>query len=445
MTARPLDPAPARPRASSLSCPSCGAAIESRAQGWAVTIVCSSCGAILDATDENLRVLQRQMDAIRVKPRLPLGTRGTWRGGEWELIGFQVVTITVDDTDYSWTEYVAFNPYRGFFYLSEYEGHWNVIEKLHVRPREERSGGRPVAIHDGRLYKHFQTATARTTVALGEFPWEVRVGDSVVSRDFTSPPYVLSAEASDSEMTWSLGTYTPPEVIGKAFGHADALIDPIGVYVNQPNPRAGAASSVARRLVLFVVALLLMLLGNIALSRGEIAFTNSYQFVHGTEDSAAFVTPAFELAGRPSSVTIDVDADLVNDWIYFDFTLINEATGMAHQLSKQVSYYSGTDSDGRWSEGSRKGSARIGSVPGGRYFLRVAPEGGEPAKSAVGYTLRVRRDVPSFLFYVLGFFALLVPAIFVWISSAAFETRRWSESDYASTSDDSSDDGDDDE
>lgn len=430
-------------RASSLSCASCGAAIQQRALGWAVTIACSSCGAVLDATDENLRVLQRQEAAIRVKPRLPLGSRGTWHGAPWELIGFQVVTITVDDTDYSWTEYVAFNPYRGFLYLSEYQGHWNVIEKLRKRPREEQSQGRPVAIHDGRLFKHFQTAAARTTLALGEFPWELRVGDSVMARDFIAPPYILSAEASDGETTWSMGTYTSAEMIGKAFGHPESLIDPIGVFANQPNPYVDYASKMGKRLALFVVVLLLMLLANIALSRGTVAYTNRYSFTHGTDDSSAFVTPAFELTGRPSSVTIDVDADLENDWVFFTFALINESTGDARETTEQVSYYHGTDSDGSWTEGSRRGRVRLSSVPAGRYFLRVAPEGGEPAKSGTNYTLRVRRDSPSFVFYLFALIAIIIPPIFSVISSSSFESRRWAESDYAPSADDSDDSSDD--
>ena len=441
MTAIPLDPTPARPRAESLSCPSCGAAIALHAQGWAVSVVCASCGSVLDATDPNLRVLQRHQEAVRVTPRLALGTRGTWHGAPWELIGFQVVTITVDDTDYSWTEYVAFNPYRGFLYLSEYQGHWNVIEKLRRRPREESSGGRPVAVLDGRTFKHFQTATARTTIALGEFPWELRVGDAVIARDFIAPPYILSAESSDDETTWSLGTYTPPEVIAKAF-QARGLIEPVGVFANQPNPNDGTAGRVFRRFGTFVMLLVAMLLANMVTSRGDVAFTNPYTFRHGTDDSAAFVTPAFELKGRPSSVTVDIDANVDNDWVFFDFTLIDEVTGVSRGFSKEVSYYYGRDSDGNWSEGSRRESVRLASVPAGRYFLRVAPEGGESGKPVVAYTLRVRRDEPSFLFYLFAFVALLVPAIFSLVAKGAFETRRWAESDYGGTTGTASDDDD---
>lgn len=429
------------PRVSSLSCASCGAGIELHAQGWAVTVVCAACGAQLDATDENLRVLQYG-ERVQLTPRIPLGTRGTWKGAPWEVIGCQVVTITVDEVDYSWTEYVCFNPYRGFLYLSEYQGHWNVIEKLRRRPERQTEGARPTVELEGRTFKHFQTAVARTTAALGEFPWELRVGDSVLSRDFVSPPYILSAESSDNEETWSLGTYTPPDVIRKMFGLDKGLIAPVGVFANQPNPHEHTAGRVFKRMGLAVLALMMMFLLNVALAGNRTVFTQGYSYHRSMGDSvAAFVTPAFELDGRPSSVAIDIDVPFRNDWIFFTFSLINEATGETREVTRQVSYYTGTDSDGRWTEGSTSETVRIAGVPAGRWFLRVQPEGGEPANPVASYTLRVRRDAPHYALYGLALVALLLPATFALLPSASFESRRWAESDHApvSSSDDEED------
>ncbi|MBL0940743.1 MAG: DUF4178 domain-containing protein [Gemmatimonadaceae bacterium] len=428
------------PRVSSLSCASCGAGIELHAQGWAVTVVCAACGAQLDATDANLQVLQYG-ERVQLVPRIPLGTRGTWKGAQWEAIGCQVVTITVEGVDYSWTEYVCFNPYRGFLYLSEYEGHWNVIEKLRRRPEKERDGERPTVELEGRTFKHFQTAVARTTAALGEFPWELRVGDSIISRDFVAPPYLLSAEASDNEVTWSLGTYTPPDVIRKMFSLEKGLIDPVGVFANQPNPHDKLAGRVFSRMGLAVLALFMMLLLNVALASNRTVFTQQYSFHRMAGDEAAFVTPAFDLDGRSSSIAIDIEAPFQNDWIFFTISLINESTGDVREVTRQLSYYTGTDSDGRWTEGSQSETVRIASVPAGRYFLRVQQEGGEPGNPVASYTLKVRRDAPHYGFYGLAFLALVVPAVIAVFPSASFEGRRWAESDHApsSSSDDEED------
>ena len=444
MVNAPLDAAPPRPRAESLSCPACGAAIPLSSQGWAVSVACSSCGSVLDATDPNLSVLQRHERGMRVAPRIPLGTRGTWHGAPWEAIGVQEVTITVEETDYSWTEYVLFNPYRGFLYLSEYLGHWNVIEKLHERPSTSTEAGRPVAKLAGRTFRHFQTADARTTFAAGEFPWEVRLGDNVMSRDFVAPPFMLSAEASEGETTWSLGTYTPSEVIRKAFGIEGRWPAPSGVFSNQPNPHTARSGGVVRTCLALLAALVLMLLANVNMAGNASVFESRYQYERGGEDSvSAFVTEPFALTGRPSNVELDIETDADNDWVFFAISLIDETSGGAREVTKQVSYYYGSDSDGSWSEGSRRGRMKFSAVPPGKYFLRVASEGGEAGKPAINYTLRVRRDVPGYGFYALAFFAIVLPAFLLWIPAASFEQRRWAESDHAGGSDSSSDEDDD--
>ena len=419
------------PKASGLNCTSCGAAIELHAQGWAVSVVCGACGAQLDATDENLKVLQYG-ERVTATPRIPLGTRGTWKGAPWQVIGFQVVTIIVEDTKYSWTEYVCFNPYRGFLYLSEYEGHWNVIEKLRRRPELEVGGARPTVQLDGTTYKHFQTATAITTAALGEFPWELRVGDEVESRDFVAPPYLLSAEASGSEITWSLGTYAAPDVIQKAFGLTQPLLQPIGVFANQPNPHAELPKRILKRFAFALIALVLLLMLNVTLSGNRTVFEHEFTFVR-TQDDQASVTDAFVLDGRTSNVAIDLESDLDNDCLFLVLSLINETTGETREFTQQLSYYHGADSDGSWTEGDKRESVRIASVPAGRYFLRVQAEGGEAGRAFTAYKMRVRRDVPSYGFYGIAVLALLLPAVLSIFPSASFESRRWAESDHAPT------------
>lgn len=416
------------PKAAALNCPSCGASIEMHAQGWAVSVVCAACGAQLDAADPNLKVLQYG-ERVRLTPRIPLGTRGTWKGVPWEVIGCQSVAITVEGVDYTWFEYVCFNPYRGFLYLSEYEGHWNIIEKLRRRPVVSSTGNQPTILFDGRTYKHFQTAIARTTAALGEFPWELRVGDTVATNDFVSPPFILSAEASSGEQTFSLGTYTRPELIAKAFG-LPPLMQPIGVFANQPNPHADLPKRMGKRFMLALLALVVMFVANVSFSSNRTVFTNRYVFDRARGDSAAFVTPAFELDGRRSAVAVDLAAQLENDWVFFTISLINEQTGETREVTRQLEFYSGVDSDGSWSEGSRSETVRVSSVPAGRYFLRVEPEGGEVGRQSVDYSLAVRRDPPHYGFYMLAFLAVLMPLIFAVFPSAAFENRRWAESDH---------------
>src|SRR5439155_1603590 len=90
------------PSVKGLNCPNCGAAIQLRSGELARTVACSSCAAVLDAKDPNLRVLQEFKGVMRWTPLIPLGTRGKLKGEPYQVIGFQVRGINVDDTDYLW-------------------------------------------------------------------------------------------------------------------------------------------------------------------------------------------------------------------------------------------------------------------------------------------------------------------------------------------------------
>ncbi len=429
---------PVKTKATGFNCPSCGASLTLSTAGWSVTIACPTCGAVLDAQDPNLRILQRQQNRLVVKPGIAMGTRGNWKGLPWDVVGCQQVTITVEGTDYSWMEYVCFNPFHGFMYLTEYQGHWNVVEKLNRRPDAE-AGTTNAIQFNGLTFKHFQSASAVTTFALGEFPWEVNVGDTVRSHDYVSPPYLLSAESTDGETTWSLGTYTDPKALARAFSIGGNLRAPVGVFANEPNPHVGSAKAIQRTFRYFALALIVMLLVNMVMSRKETVFTGQYQFDRTKGDSTAFVTDPFELKGRNSNVDFQIQTNLANDWMYLNLALINEATGQALDVGRQVSYYSGNDSDGSWTEGSTNDHFRLGSVPSGKYILRVAPEGDETSRQPVNYQLIIKRDVPSYLFYGVAFLALLLPAGLASAPQVSFEQRRWAESDHApavSSSDD---------
>ena len=47
---------------------------------------------------------------------------------------------TADDS-YSWDEYLLFNPYKGFRYLTEYNGHWNFVQVQTALPEQIQARG----------------------------------------------------------------------------------------------------------------------------------------------------------------------------------------------------------------------------------------------------------------------------------------------------------------
>ena len=397
----------------------------------AVNVTCPGCGSILDATDPKLKILQDAVSQQRIKPLIPLGTRGKWRGVTYEVVGFQQRTITADGVDYSWHEYLLFNPFAGYRYLTEYQGHWNDVAVVNALPKSlgTTGGAQPkgrIQVGD-KTFTQFQTAEARTSYVLGEFPWQVRVNDSVSAGDYISPPYMLSSETTNEEVTWSLGEYTPGADIWKAFNMAGSPPSPQSVYANQPNPFGDKPKTFWNMGGYFIAAAVLLFLLLSMMAQRKNAFSESYSY-RQTGQEASFVTPIFELGGHTSNVDIKLNTSLDNDWAYFNFALINEETGEAYDFGREVSYYYGADSDGSWSEGKRSDEATLGSIPPGKYYLRVEPE--MDAGHAVAYTLSVERDVPLFSWFWLAALALIVPPAIFSTRGWSFEFKRWQDSDY---------------
>jgi hypothetical protein len=71
----------------------------------------------------------------------------------------------------------------------------------------------------------------------------------------------------------------------------------------------------------------------------------------------------------------------------------------------------------------------VPSVPSGHYYLRVEPEMDANA-AGVTYSISLRRDVPTWSYFLIAALLLLVPPIFLTFRSTGFEQARWRESDY---------------
>jgi Domain of unknown function (DUF4178) len=419
-------------KAQALICPNCGGQVQLRGFAHTLVVVCDHCGAVLDSSTPLLRVLKQAQEATK-QPLLPLGSRGPLYGTNYEAIGYQIRGIVVDGEHYCWSEYVLFNPYKGFLYLTEYDGHWNVVRTVTALPAGGKSGRKPTQELAGRTYTHFQHALAKTEYVLGEFPWRVQVGEQVAVDDYIDPPRVLSGEGTGKEITWSLGEYWTGAEIWRTFQLPGSPPPAIGIYENQPSPAEGRPREVRRLCGYFLLALLAVAIYFAFTERGNVVLNEARTYQSGAAGSAAFVTSMFDLKGHPSSVQIQTRTDLDNNWLYFDYALINNGTGQAYEVGREVSYYYGQDSDGAWTEGSRNDSVTIPAVPPGTYYLRVEPET-DTKSSTVNYQIVVRRDVPSYLLLILAAIALILPAIFVGWRSHMFEYRRWQESDYASGS-----------
>ncbi|MBK8580209.1 MAG: DUF4178 domain-containing protein [Candidatus Accumulibacter sp.] len=123
--------------ARAFNCPRCAAPL--RIHSPAIeSIACDSCGSIIGVENQDFRLLAGAAQALREIPWLPLGSQGTLRGVNWEVIGFMRRRTTSEGTDYTWSEYLLFNVQQGFAWLIEYQGHWNHARTLSNPPSVAR-------------------------------------------------------------------------------------------------------------------------------------------------------------------------------------------------------------------------------------------------------------------------------------------------------------------
>lgn len=414
-------------RASELfKCPSCGGPVSMLTPGLSAAVVCTYCGSTIDATNKNLQVLSKADKKIKIKPLIPIGAKGSLLGTEWEVIGFMRRT---DSTGvYPWDEYLLFNPYRGFRWLTTENGHWNFVEMLRARPVADKAGT-DMRFRD-RTFKRFLIGKAKVVYVLGEFYWRVKTGETVDVADYVSPPEVLSREGDKSEAIWSLGRYAEPQEIVNAFGIKDAAPQKAGVAPNQPSPHGRKAPQILRAFTVLALCLTILQIYFIASAFDREIFRQDFIF-NPAETSRLFATPSFDIPGSSNNLEVALHSPVQNDWMEAGVDLINDKTQQGLGFEQGVEYYYGRDSDGPWTEGSQFNSVVLSSIPGGSYHIAVQPIAAANPAGEKRFTLFVRRGVSVWSNYFFTLVLLSVYPLFVWWRSYAFEVARWSTSDFS--------------
>jgi hypothetical protein len=417
-------------RGEGLKCPQCAGPLEVRAPDQTQRIACPWCGSLLAATHD-LAILEA-LSKPPFRPLLPLGTQGRLRGVPWTIIGVMERSVTVEGVRYPWTEYLLYEARHGFRWLVEAKRHWSFVEPLNPGDVDPNS-----ATYGGERFAHFQSGQAEVDAVLGEFYWTVEQDEATATDDYVKPPRMLSKETTQDagrgklgEVNWSLGTYLPAEELWKAFAQKGDPPEPEGVAPHQPSPFGESIGPVWKSAALAVAAIVLVFVF-LSITGGKTLHHESVSIppvvAPGSPEAATFAGPFFVTSD--GNLQVKVVSHVSNTWLYLDGALINEETGAVDEFDAEVSYYSGSDSDGSWSEGSTTATEYIPRVPPGRYLLRLEPQW-EAGRTPPEYQLTVRSRVPRFSYTVLAMLAVLVwPVLLSW-RWFRFEVSRWSESDH---------------
>ncbi|PWB51949.1 MAG: hypothetical protein C3F18_08730 [Nitrosomonadales bacterium] len=422
-------------RVKSFNCPCCAAPLQIRAAGTE-SVACGNCGSVVDAAHENHQILSRFRTQNTHTPKIPLGSQGHLRGADYDVVGYLRRQATVENVDYPWSEYLLYSEKEGFRWLSESNGHWNFIKTTTRMPKVWRNLEKPIASFLGTSYRHFQTSTAKVTYVLGEFNWRVSFGEEALVSDYVAPPLMLSEEKTGKEITWSLAEYVEPEEIAAAFKLEQPLLRPVGVAPNQPSPHQGKVLPYWKAFAAFALTALLIQIAFMTGAQNKTVYQNSLEFErNGAASSLA--TGVFPVSGT-GNLVVRNQTSLNNDWLYLDMELIERNSGRSFAFGRDISYYHGVDGGESWSEGNSRDEAVLSDVPAGEYLLQIQAETPAGGGAQISDRLVVVRDVPLWSNFFLTLLALLIFPLIAWLRSHSFESRRWAESDYASSSDEDS-------
>ena len=247
---------------------------------------------------------------------------------------------------------------------------------------------------------------------------------------------MLSSESTGNDLTWSQGSYVESQVIAEAFGLKADLPKPTAVFANQPNAWSETNRRIWSLFWKLALAAILVQAFFIFFSSGRLLLRQDFTFepLRGEEVQ----TREFEITGQPRKIAVRNQTSLDNNWIGLDMMLVNKVTGAAWPAARELSFYSGYD-DGHWTEGSREDEVVFLNIPAGTYYLTLDPDMAPDKPVAVRDQLEVHTAGAGWSNFVLVMIFLIIFPIFTSTRHAAFEARRWAESDHAPVSSDDSD------
>ncbi|GEO01670.1 hypothetical protein NSE01_35020 [Novosphingobium sediminis] len=357
--------------ARAVTCPSCGGSIEIRAVGYTVTLACRYCGSLLDVANEDVRLITAYRRAAKNFAIMP-GARGTLFDVEWEVIG----ALRRRSGDAVWQEFLLFNPYSGYRWLVAADGEWQFGTMLLDRPEED---GRSVSWR-GQHYVLDDNAEIETVMVIGEFYWRAARGDKVQGATFANGREQLSRETSADEVTWTQLIPITAEWVSEAFTVEQRHMPrpPRPDLTEGFRKAPGVAEGDLGNMFLVALAALLLILAVQVLLSGPQVCADGRATVDVGGATTIHRIGTVEVRRPWQFVTITVDSDsFTNRWVDLDYSLVNRQTQQSVDAYGLVEFYTGTDSDGPWSEGSHQAETLFSRVPRGTYdvFVDVGAHG----------------------------------------------------------------------
>jgi predicted RNA-binding Zn-ribbon protein involved in translation (DUF1610 family) len=408
------------------TCDSCNGPIVIYTHFQCVVYVCPSCGQSHTFRDNKLQKRSSQAEARKDEGYIPLGSTGVIKKRLYRVVGLAIKKEK--GTTYCWREYLLFNPYYGYAFLAEYDGHWSFLEQLIVHPREVVI--RQDLAFDRKWFRFFNKYKAVLVYVKGEFCYDV-FGDSLSHvLELISPPYVLSYERTSNEQMWFSGEYVDKGDVKKIFALEQEPPEQIGIGMSQPM-KASFNYSMLMKMTAAFFGLLIVLqiwLGSIAKNTEVLSDT----FALRTDSSGKMiplVSKTFEITNGPTNIEMEFRAGVENSWMEFAADLVNETTSEHFEFNSAVEYYFGYDGGERWTEGSQSSKAVLSQLPNGKYHINIWPQ--REKAQVDDFSVNATIDYPMYsnMFLIAGIIAVF--PLITHLRRKNFEVKRWSNSNYS--------------
>ena len=409
-----------KPVLKSFNCGSCGATLNITAVGISITMACPSCHSLIDIKDPNYKILKKVSEKSHVTPLIPIGSKGKISGKNYQCIGF----LQKQDQGYYWVEYLLFNPYHGFRWLTESDGHWTFFKRV----RTISDIGYQYITYKGKKFRIFNRSQGKVIYVEGEFYWRVKVGDTSYLSDYISPPYMASLEKSADEKIWTIGSYIDRKRIEEAFKLKN-LPEPMGVGANQPSPIKNHLKNVSRLFVSSLVCCFLIFLFRSILAGNETIFKQTFPLQTKSLSSiGAFKvkhdlvkSETFTVHADKKNLQVSAFAGLNNSWLELDILLVDVNTGKGIPLPTYLEYFKGYD----YEEGSRSKSWIKNYIPKGEYYLSIIPMSDNKKNNGLMFEVKLTSDVTRGTNFLITLAFLFIPFIITGLRSRKFEVDRW--------------------
>ena len=409
-----------------INCTACGATLDILGGHRVKSLTCGYCGAIMDR-HAGFQVLQR----YREKPDRPytpisIGMEAELKGVSFTVIGMiQYVSHQSGpgwSESYDWISFQVYSPTHGYAWLTWNKGHYLFSYRVRDMPNPVRSRGlvQKDAVSLGRrTFRLFERYAAKIAYVEGELTWIAKRFDETHVAEAIDPPFMFSYERGENELEYSIGEYMPAQDVHAAFA-IKPPDRPVGIHPAQPYEPGPLMPSLAKVSPYFMaVAVIGFFIVTIFGGGRELV-----RYDAGTVQQPK--TVPFTVKNADQLLELELTAPLTNNWVYFEVNVNDAETDeTVLNLGKEISYYEGYDSDGRWTEGSHRERALFKVPDAGDYEIEIAQV--EDGGTVPRLSIRLYEQVMVKRYVVMLLILSAAAAFIPFLLRQRFEKKRWAD------------------